>query len=85
MMYILRFFSSKCSLFHNSNLFGSCIIQILYTGCAKIKKNNYGVKRLNTLLYGNVQGPTDCGHSNVWPDVRAQTFWRLQSVIIPTR
>ena len=36
----LLFFSSKCSLFHNSNLFGSCIIHILYTVCAKIKKNN---------------------------------------------
>ena len=32
------FFSSKCSLFHNSNIFGSCIIHILYTGGAKIKK-----------------------------------------------
>ena len=32
------FFSLKCSLFHNSNLFGSCIIHILYTECAKIKK-----------------------------------------------
>jgi hypothetical protein len=32
------FFSSKCSLFHNSNVFRSCIIHILYTGCAKIKK-----------------------------------------------
>ena len=32
------FFSSKCSLFHNANLFGACIIHILYTGCAKIKK-----------------------------------------------
>jgi len=33
------FFSlQKCSLFHNSNVFGSCIIHILYTGCAKIKK-----------------------------------------------
>ena len=32
------FFSLKCSLFHNANLFGSCIIHILYTGCAKIKK-----------------------------------------------
>ena len=31
------FFSSKCRLFHNSNVFGSCIIHILYTGCAKIK------------------------------------------------
>ena len=32
------FFPSKCSLFHNANLFGSCIIHILHTGCAKIKK-----------------------------------------------
>ena len=40
-------FSSKCSLFHNANLFGSCIIHILYTGCAKItKNNNSGVKGL---------------------------------------
>ena len=40
-------FSSICSLFHNANLFGSCIIHILYTGCAKItKNNNSGVKGL---------------------------------------
>ena len=32
----LRFFSSKCRLFHNATLFGSCIIRILPTGCAKI-------------------------------------------------
>ena len=32
------FLSSKCSLFQNANLFGSCIIHILYTECAKIKK-----------------------------------------------
>ena len=39
MEYILRFFfSSKRSLFHNSNVFGSCIIHILYTRCAKILK-----------------------------------------------
>ena len=38
MLYTLRFFYSKCSLFHNANLFGSCIIHILYTGCAEIKK-----------------------------------------------
>jgi hypothetical protein len=44
MRYTLRFFSSKCSLFHNANLFGSRIIHILYTGCAKIKKNNSGAK-----------------------------------------
>jgi len=33
-------------LFHNSNVFGSCIIHILYTECAKIKKNNSGAKSL---------------------------------------
>ena len=39
MVYTLRFFSSsKCGLFHKSNVFGSCIIHILYTGRAKIKK-----------------------------------------------
>jgi len=32
------FSSSKCSLFHNSNVFGSCIIYILYTGVLKLKK-----------------------------------------------
>ena len=32
------FFSSKCSLFHNSNVFGPCFIHILYTACAKFKK-----------------------------------------------
>ena len=37
-IYTVCFFSSKCSLFHNSNVFGSCIIHILYTVCAKIKK-----------------------------------------------
>ena len=46
------FFSSKCSLFHNSNVFCSCIIHILYTGCAKIKrKNNSGAKRLMKLAH----------------------------------
>ena len=33
-LYSPFFFSSKCSLFHSANLFGSCIIHILYTGCA---------------------------------------------------
>jgi len=53
------FFSSKCSLFHNSNVFGSCFIHILYTGCARIEKNNSDVKRLTTkhlkVLYINGQ------------------------------
>jgi hypothetical protein len=43
------FFSlQNAFFFHNANLFGSCIIHILYTGCAKIKKkNNSGAKGLN--------------------------------------
>jgi hypothetical protein len=32
------FFSSKCRLFHNATLFGSRIIHILNTECAKIEK-----------------------------------------------
>jgi len=30
------FLSSKCNVFHNSNIFGSCFIRVLYTECAKI-------------------------------------------------
>ena len=37
-IYAPFFSSSKCSLFYNSNIFDSCVIHILYTGCAKIKK-----------------------------------------------
>ena len=40
------FYSSKCSLFHNSNVFVACIIHILYTGCAKVLKINSGAKSL---------------------------------------
>ena len=48
-LYSPFFLSSKCSLFHNANFFGSCIIQILYTGCAKIKINNSGPKWLTSV------------------------------------
>jgi len=54
-MYVLSvFFSSKCSLFHNSNVFGYCIIHILYTGCVKIKKNNSDAKRLTLPTHPTV-------------------------------
>jgi hypothetical protein len=47
MLHILRFFSSsKCRLFHKATFLGSCVIRILHTGCAKIKKQNSGAKRL---------------------------------------
>jgi len=38
MLHTLRFFSSKCRLFHNVTFFGSCVIHILYTGVLKLKK-----------------------------------------------
>jgi len=37
MLHTLRFFSSKCRLFHNATFFGSCIIHILHTGMLKFK------------------------------------------------
>ena len=49
MVLLSDFSSSKCSLFHNSNVFGSCIIHILYAGCAKIRKKNFGAKRLSII------------------------------------
>jgi len=44
---MLRFFSSKCRLFHNSTFFGFCVIHILYTECAKIKKKKIQRQRVN--------------------------------------
>ena len=38
MLHNLRFFSSKCRLFHNATFFGPCIIHILNKECAKIWK-----------------------------------------------
>ena len=45
------FSSSKYSLFHNSNVFSSCIIHILYTGCSKIKKIIQAPKGYHTSLW----------------------------------
>ena len=54
--------SSKCSLFHNANLFGSCIIHILYTGCANIKeKNHSGCKGLIETYHGRCTSETFTG------------------------
>ena len=53
MVYTLRFSSSKCSLFHNSNVFVSGIIHILYIGCAEIKKKISWRPKVNLLT------PTD--------------------------
>jgi hypothetical protein len=36
MLQTLRFFSSKCRLFHNATFLGFCTVHILHTECAKI-------------------------------------------------
>ena len=61
MLYTLRFFSSKCSLFHNANLFGSCITFLLYyisyTGVLKLKKNKFRRQRVNLLFLSTWRSP----------------------------
>jgi hypothetical protein len=42
------FFFFEMPIVHNSNVFGSCIIHILYTEFAKIKKN-YSAAKMLTL------------------------------------
>ena len=49
MTYNLRFSSSKCSFFIIPSYLVPFVIRILYTGCAKIKKNNSGAKMLSVL------------------------------------
>jgi len=44
-------------LFHNANLFGSCILHILYTGYATFKKNNSGAKGLKKEQNNNSTSP----------------------------
>jgi hypothetical protein len=56
MVYTLRFFfSSKCSLFHNSNVFGSCIIHILY-----IYSTNIGTECFKHGVYSPFFPPSKC-------------------------
>jgi hypothetical protein len=52
MLHTLHFFLfTKCRLFYNATFFGSCIIHILYTVCAKKIKKNSGAKRLIKIIY----------------------------------
>ena len=47
MVYTLLFSSPKCGLFHNSNIFSSCIIHILYT---ELKKK-FRYQKVNVSVY----------------------------------
>ena len=65
MLYTLRLFSSKCSLFHNANFFGSVLFTFYIQGVLKLKKNNNsGAKGLNSkkwmLETGDVNGFQNC-------------------------
>ena len=53
--YILSvFFSSKCSLFHNSNIFGSVLVTFYIQGVLKLE-NNSVAKRLMRILQRNLK------------------------------
>jgi len=62
-LYSTYLFSSKYSLFHNANLFGSCIIHILYTGCAKIKKK---IRRQRVKKDSITPNAAGCSTSYYW-------------------
>jgi hypothetical protein len=58
------FFSSKCRLFHNSNVFGSCIIHILY-----IYSTNIGTEYFKHGIYSHFFSSSKCSlfhNSNVF-------------------
>ena len=50
MVYTLSFFSSKCSLFHNSNIFGSVLFTFYIQCVVKFKKNS-GAKWLRKIVH----------------------------------
>ena len=64
-VYTLRFFfSSKCSLFHNSNVSGSCIVHILY-----IYSTNIGTEHFKHGIYSPFFFSSKCSlfhNSNVF-------------------
>ena len=64
------FFSSKCRLFHNATFFGSCVIHILYTECAKIKKKKSGAEVL-IVVFGEIVTcrKRDCFKTKIWAEV----------------
>jgi hypothetical protein len=58
-------------LFHNATIFGSCIIHILHTGCANIKKKNSGANGLRGMVV-----------SEIWP-AKQNLIWACKDVMFP--
>ena len=81
MVYTLSFFSSKFSLFHNSNVFGTCIIHILYklyTGCAKIKKKIISASKVE--VFGGVKNTLFYVMPVMYQNV-VVPFWKLSGLV----
>jgi hypothetical protein len=60
-------------------LFGSCVIHILYTGCAEIKKNNSGAKRLS-IWWPNISNKDPwevTGKEDINIEIRKRKFRRI--------
>jgi len=83
------FSSSKCSLFHNSNVFGSCLFTFYIQGVLEFKKNNSGAKRLTsgqpvaeaaTNITNNTRGDTSmpsAGFEPTIPAIERPQTWAL--------
>jgi hypothetical protein len=90
MVYTLSFFSSKCSLFHNPKVFGSCIIHTLYTGVPKFKKNNSCAKRLIDLSQRDLFDLNETKFPRLRPFVLLvgkacgwKSVWDIGGIIVP--
>jgi hypothetical protein len=69
MLHNLRFFYLNCRLFHNSTLFGSCIIHILNTGVLKFKRI-FQWQRVNNLPWLHFLSHAYCiAHEVTLPEV----------------
>jgi len=47
------FFSSKCRLFYNATLFGSCIIYVLHTGVLKFKCKKLRCQKVKRVKFAS--------------------------------
>jgi len=70
MVYTFRFCLFKMLFFHNSKVFGFCIIHILYTGCAKIKKKTIPAPKVYSAEKWREQTGWECAvRGSSWPFV----------------
>jgi len=62
--------------FHNSNVFVSCIIHILYIGCAKLKNNSGAKSFMLTLYIYSTNIGTECFKQGIY-----SPFFSLQNAV----